>query len=345
MVVLVLAVGCGQAGLGNKSWHQKFDWKAEKYFDDPQVITLCNAIEANDLEEMERLIQAGADVNAKGKGNMTPLVWAFPDNKPERLEKLLEYGADPNVVVTSDFNTKMSGIVPGDSVTHLACRTHFPKYFELVFDHGGDPNLVNEGDFENTPIFAVITGPAGEKLDKIKRLAELGANLDVQVGGATAAMQATTWGGQYDIALALLEIGADHRIFLENNNSRLVHTVISEERRLSVMTPEQKADYDKLVQWLKDHGESFDEARADFKRWESWAVDLTKYRMKLDREIAERKQREAREKRAAEKEAAANGGQLVDEPLEGDPKRVKIIPGHTSGRRGERSADAKDSGP
>jgi hypothetical protein len=249
-------------------------WKAEDFFDDPQVIALCEAIEAENLEEMERLINAGADVNAKGKGNMTPLLWAFPDNKPERFEKLLEHGADPNVVVTSDFNTKMSGIVPGDSVTHLACRTHFPKYFDLVFDHGGDPNLVNEGDFENTPLFAVITGPAGDKMDKIKRLAELGANLDLQVRGATAAMQATTWGGQYDIALALLEAGADHRVYLENNNSRLVHTVIAEERRLSVMTPEQKASYVKLIQWLEDHGESFDEARADFKRWESWAGDL-----------------------------------------------------------------------
>ena len=146
LAAMILTVGCcaGCAHATNQSWHEKFNWQAEDYFEDPQVIALCKAIEANDLDEMERLIQAGADVNAKGEGNMTPLLWAFPDNKPERFEKLLEHGANPNVLVTSDFNTKMSALRPGDSITHMACRTHFPKYFDLVFDHGGDPNLVGK---------------------------------------------------------------------------------------------------------------------------------------------------------------------------------------------------------
>lgn len=317
LLALLVLVGCAPPHPSSPSWHHKFDWKAEEYFDDPQVIALCRAIEANDLEEMERLIQAGADVNKKGKGNMTPLLWAFPDNKPERFEKLLEHGADPNIIVTSDFNTKMSGIVPGDSMTHMACRTHFPKYFDLVFEHGGDPNLVNEGDFENTPIFAVITGSARDKPEKIKRLAKLGVDLDVPVRGATPAMQATTWGRQYDVALSLLEAGADYRVYRENSNSRLIHLVIQREHLLPVMTEEQKADYNKLVQWLKDHGESFDEARADLKRWETWRLDLTQYRKRMDREIAVRKQREAREKRAAEKEAAAAKERKVDEAGKG----------------------------
>lgn len=120
-----------------ESWHEKFKWKAEDYFDNPQVIALCKAIEANDLKEIDRLVADGANVNAKGKGNMTPLLWAFPDNKSKRFKKLLEHGADPNVIVENDFNTKMSGIRPGDSVTHLVCKTRFPKYFDYVFQHGG----------------------------------------------------------------------------------------------------------------------------------------------------------------------------------------------------------------
>ena len=42
-------------------------WKAEEYFTDPQLVALCKAIEREDLEEMERLVKAGADVNARGK--------------------------------------------------------------------------------------------------------------------------------------------------------------------------------------------------------------------------------------------------------------------------------------
>jgi hypothetical protein len=34
-------------------------------------------------------------VNAKGKGNMTPLLWAYFDDRPQRLLLLLEHGADP----------------------------------------------------------------------------------------------------------------------------------------------------------------------------------------------------------------------------------------------------------
>jgi ankyrin repeat protein len=127
------------------TWHQTCGWKAADYFDDPQVIALCKAIEANDLKEIDRLVAAGADVNAKGKGNMTPLLWAFPDNKLPRFKRLLEHGADPNVILSEhDFNAR-GEMKAGKSVTHMASTTSFPGYFEAVFEHGGDVNLVETG--------------------------------------------------------------------------------------------------------------------------------------------------------------------------------------------------------
>lgn len=108
-----------------KSFHQKFSWKAEDFFDDTQVVSLCKAIEADDLAEMKRLIEAGADVNAKGKGSMTPLMWAFPDNKFDRFKLLLENGADPNVKISSDLNVP-SFFRPGHSVTTVSAKSYFP---------------------------------------------------------------------------------------------------------------------------------------------------------------------------------------------------------------------------
>jgi hypothetical protein len=113
-----------------QTWHQKFNWKAEDYFGEPSVVALCHAIEADDLKQIEQLISEGADVNAKGKGAMTPLLWAFPDNKLARFTKILENGANPNIVIESDFNTH-GGFHPGDSVTHMACRTEFAGSFVL----------------------------------------------------------------------------------------------------------------------------------------------------------------------------------------------------------------------
>jgi uncharacterized protein len=136
LIWLVIA-GCAKmpASIGT-TWHEKCGWKAEDYFDDPQVIALCHAIQANDLKEMDRLIAAGVDVNAKGKGNMTPLLWAYPDNKLERFSLLLKHGADPDIKIQSDFNTR-GGMRSGDSVTYMACKSAFPGYFDAVFSHGG----------------------------------------------------------------------------------------------------------------------------------------------------------------------------------------------------------------
>ena len=89
-----------------RSLHARLGWKAEDYFENKLVIQLCQAIEADNLPEIERLVAEGADVNAKGKGGMTPLLWAYPDNHLERFTKLLTLGADPNVTLSSDVGTR-----------------------------------------------------------------------------------------------------------------------------------------------------------------------------------------------------------------------------------------------
>lgn len=119
--------------------------------------------------------------------------------------------------------------------------------------------------------------------------------------GATPAMQAVSWGGQYDIALMLLETGADHRIYRPNSNTRLVHQVKTEDRLRATWSPEQSAAYDRLVAWLEDHGESLQQAGQDVERWQSWSISRGEFRRNMDAETAERKAREAKEKAAAEK--------------------------------------------
>ena len=118
-----LLLGCREVSTvaSTATWHQKCGWKAEDYFNDPHVIALCKAIEANDIKEVNRVIAAGADVKAKGKDNMTPLMWAFPDSKLERFKCLLEHGADPNVAIKSDLNSH-GAMLAGDSVTHMVWR-------------------------------------------------------------------------------------------------------------------------------------------------------------------------------------------------------------------------------
>lgn len=308
MVCLCLVTGCQKIGspLSWRTWHAKVGWKAEEYFDDPRVIALCDAIEANDVAEMKRLIAAGANANAIGRDNMTPLLWAFPDNKLERFKCLLAHGADPNVIFQSNFGAS-GGLREGESVTHMATGTRFPGYFEAVYAYGGDPNLVKQtvalgkGD---AALHIVITSPVTNKRDKLRRLIDMGADLDHIRGGneSTPAMQAVTWFGQYDLALLLLEAGADPHVYShETSNLRLVHLILAEgERRRPLWTPQQQADYNALVTWLKTRGVDFVEAQKERDRWASWSISRGEFRDMMDAEVAARKAREAQGVNAAQ---------------------------------------------
>jgi hypothetical protein len=290
--LLSASTGCGVVNLlPSRTFHQRCGWKAEDYFTCPKVIALCRAIEANDLAEMERIVQAGADVNARGKGNMTPLLWAFPDNHLPRFKWLLEHGADPNVKIESEFNTG-GFMLPGDAVTHFVCKTAFPGYFEAVFEHGGDPNL-RTSRYEDVPLTLVIKGGGGGNREgKIRALIAAGADPNMLSGGRTQSMRAVSWGGQYGLASLFLDLGADHMVYEANGMRRLIHVVVAEEQAFRGNDPQQKSDYQALLKRLIDRGESYEAAKADIARWDSWSRTTGQFREKMDAEIAERKARE-----------------------------------------------------
>ena len=303
LVLLAGHLGCAKVSqITGSTWHEKCGWNAEDYFDDPQVIALCQAIEAKDLIEIDRLVDAGADLNAQGKDKMTPLLWAFPDNKLERFKVLLELGADPNVIIEGKFNSH-GAMRAGDSVTHMAAKTNFPGYCAAVFEHGGDPNFVNSSVVASgdTPVFGVIKSGATGKKESIRLLIEKNANLNHRnASGSTPAM-AAVGRGHYDIALILLIAGADPGIYQSNQMMKLTHVVARQEDLLSNTTPQRIAQYRELVEWLEDHGESIAEAKADEARWKSWGgYGLEKKSKLMEQEKRKRLAREAREQRAAE---------------------------------------------
>ena len=295
------------ARVSSGPWHQQHGWKAADFFADPKVVALGDAIVANDLDLMKELIAAGTDVNARGKGNMTPLLWAFFDNKPERFRLLLEAGADPNVFIESDFGLPHA-LNPGDSVTHMACRSEFGHFWD-VFAHGGDPNLPNkEAAFRGeTPVYSVIKSAAGDKKERIARLAELGASLNRAPGvDASPLVTAEGYFGRYDLCLLLIDLGADPRQYEGNELTKITHLLcgrLADKARgtgqLRDAPPQKLADFDRLVQRLEAMGESMAAAQADRVRWSSVSDPDKRYAMRR-REIAERKEREKREREAAQ---------------------------------------------
>lgn len=255
--VCVLLSSCGQ-----RSFHDKFDWKAQDFFTDPQTIALCQAIEADDLPEIDRLVAAGANVNDRGSGNMTPLMWAYPDNKLQRFQRLLKHGADPNVVITTHLKVP-SGFQPGDSVTILSAGTWFPGYFQQVLEHGGDPNI--KGEFGYTPLHVIVMAPIADKLQRIQLALKHGANINAQSSSMkTPTMKAVTWGGQYDLALSMLELGADPTIHSRDGRKSLIDYVVVEEALPRSASGQQAEDFQRLLSWLIEHGQDADKARQEY---------------------------------------------------------------------------------
>ena len=230
-VFIVLAMPVFLSACHQPSPHERVGWKAEEFFTDANAIALCKAIEAKDLDKIDELIKDGADVNAKGRGNMTPLLWAFPAGEAV-FQRLLEHGADPNVKVTMRMRP---GILPSESVTHLAAdvgialRGTFPdvamdNYLKLVLEHGGNPNLETEDG--ETPLFRAVQG-GGSYVERIQMLLKAGVDIDHRdASGTTAAIVAAgSW--HYDGFLILLEAGADYRVI--NKGGRDVILVIAKQ--------------------------------------------------------------------------------------------------------------------
>ncbi len=228
-------------------WHQRVGWSATDYFDDAQVVSLCKAIERNDVAEMERLIDAGADVNAFGRNGMTPLLWAYPDRKIDRFACLLQHGADPNVCFASDFGTGHEPFHPyplentggrirgaytdrgchaGEAVLHLACKTPVAEYLQLVLQFGGDPNLIDRSTGED-PLTLVLDRHVPDSRGRVQLLVEQGAQLDryCKYTLATPVMRAVQQ-GDYPAAMDLLEAGADPHRYQPDGLKKVAHFVL-----------------------------------------------------------------------------------------------------------------------
>ena len=58
-----------------KRLSDRHNWAPSRFFDDPKVVQLCYAMERGDVPEVEKLVDEGADINARGKRGITPLMW------------------------------------------------------------------------------------------------------------------------------------------------------------------------------------------------------------------------------------------------------------------------------
>ena len=224
----------------------------DHYWSDAQVIALANAITAADSERIRKLVADGVDVNARGKDDVTPLIWCVGENNKAAFEQLLTAGAD------SSRPYRWYGSI----FFFLASSRRDADWLSTCLRHGADPNLVRQGD-KRTPIYGAIGSRRKENLDV---LIEAGADLNYQdASGATPLVYAASlnW---FDSVYYLLQAGANYK--LKTNPGNMIDGKSSGSRDLAyhlidtTVSPQHALAgwREKVVDWLDERGFSFEEA-------------------------------------------------------------------------------------
>lgn len=115
---------------------------------DPQEVldeALVWACKSNSLAVLDRLLQAGARVNADPYRG-TPLIWAAVCNRPQSIAWLLDHGADINQKAT------FGGLTHGQGITalHLAAQYGHMPAVQLLVQRGADRSI-REDLYQATP--------------------------------------------------------------------------------------------------------------------------------------------------------------------------------------------------
>ena len=148
------------------------------------------------VEEVTRLIQEGANVNAKGMGRSTPLMFAASCNKnPDVLRLLVEKGANVNAI----DRRRMAPL-------NCAAANSNIEILRVLVENGANVNSANMRGM--TPLIeAAFINP---KPDFLQVLLKHGANVNaVDKDGKTALISAAARNPNPVVLQTLLDSGAD----------------------------------------------------------------------------------------------------------------------------------------
>jgi ankyrin repeat protein len=175
----------------------------------PAIQEFTTALEAGNLPEVRRLVEAGADVNAVTDIGLTPLLLAY--NHDEILRYLLSRGANPNY----------TGFREGSPLT-LASYDGNLERMAMYLEAGADVNLAMPEGGETALHMAAVKG----KTEPVRLLLRAGGdpncrasagvptdmfNGGVRLWGETPLHFAAAYGDR-EMVEAMLEAGADKAI-------------------------------------------------------------------------------------------------------------------------------------
>ncbi len=223
------------------------------YFNDPQTLALCRALKDRNIKEARRAIRSGANVNAKGKDDVSLLQWAFPCGE-EVLELLLANGADPNVEYSEAYS-ELYDYHPSKYLLQSALNykvgdnRYYDNYPSLFLKYGADPNLLGNRVLSWVASSEQLRGDFYQLVD---------AGADPNPADKFPVVDCL---GVEDFSIYLLEHGAIYDVNTPQGAAlqrRLYELTETRDGRLAPMSSEARESIEKTRKWLEAHGVSFD---------------------------------------------------------------------------------------
>lgn len=220
--------------------------QASDYYFNPAQVTLLEAVEHGDREQMLQALDNGADVNAEGWEGMVPLFWAIAKQNIDGFRLLLEQGADPNVVtqLPPRFQESQAGAM------EMAAELEDPAYLRSLLEHSGDPNTIVDRGWNMPLLYRAIMG---RRPDNVLLLLEFGADIDHRDNAGQTPLLKAVNATMFEIALLLLEKGADPTIANQWGNTPADLVMQFGNRGIDRRTNDLAA-FDEFVEELKARG-------------------------------------------------------------------------------------------
>src|SRR5262245_5735343 len=155
------------------------------------------------LDNLQLLIDKGADVNAKNRRGSTPLHWAIHDEAKVRL--LLAKGANVNARQAQGRTPLYLAAMLGNGVPTL----------RLLLSKGADPNLDTVNG--QTPLMMA----ARFNVEAMRLLIDKGSDVNAKDGAGETALMSACVGGDARAVQLLIERGADVKVTSKRNEMAL----------------------------------------------------------------------------------------------------------------------------
>jgi ankyrin repeat protein len=159
-------------------------------------LDLLEAAKAGDAAEVEKLLEQGADVNAKGKYGMTALMVAVEGGHTETVKALIDAGADVNA-------KNIDGWTAWTALMWAVMEGH-TEIVKVLIESGAEVNA-RENITDET---ALIKAASGGHAEMVKVLMDAGADVNAKNKDGITALMLAAKDGHTEIVEILIQAGA-----------------------------------------------------------------------------------------------------------------------------------------